>query len=101
MRTWKQGAVGRIKDEDGTYIFFRCLKYPLAQFYSEYDSSSSTLKGLICDAYLGISVLHQMERLAVLKLSKAEVGEKSQSEDEGILGIDGLYAKIRVHISRQ
>lgn len=35
MRTWKQGAVGRIKDEEGIYFFFQCLKYPLAQVYKK------------------------------------------------------------------
>jgi hypothetical protein len=95
MRTWKQGAVGRIKDEDGTFIFFRCLKYPLAQFYRKYHITQALLEGWICDAYLDVSVLRYMERLAVLKISKAELNEKSIQEDEGILGIDGLYEPPR------
>jgi hypothetical protein len=101
MRTWKQGTVGRISDDSGTFIFFRCLKYPLAQFYREYSSSSSMLEGWICDAYLDVSVLRHMERLAILKVSKAELNEKSKSEDEGILGIHGLFTKLKAHDSQQ
>ncbi len=67
----------------------------------EYNSSSPMFKDLICDACLDVSVLRQMERLAVLKMSKDELNENSQSGDEGILGIDALNTKIKAHNSQQ
>lgn len=97
MRTWKQGAIGRIKDDSGRTFFFRCLKYPLAQFFREYDSSSSSLNGFICDAYLDLSVLKHMERLDVLKVSNAELSDESQSHGEGLLGIENLNTRMKAH----
>jgi hypothetical protein len=94
MRTWKQGAVGRIDVEDGTTLFVRCLKFPMAQIYGLYDSSSSALAGWICDAKLEVSVLRHITRLAVLAVTKAELNEGSPSAGGSALGIHELIAKV-------
>ena len=95
MRTWKQGAVGRIDNQDGTTLFVRCLKYPLAQIYGLYDPIDSILGGWICDANLEVSVLRRITRLSVQKVARAELGEGSPSAGEPALGFHELIEKVK------
>jgi hypothetical protein len=96
MRTWKQGAVGRIDCDDGTPLFVRCLKFPTAQIYRLYGPINSVLGGWICTVNLDISALRPITRLEVRKVSKSEVREGSPLTGEPGLSIHELNEKVKV-----
>ncbi len=70
MRTWKQGVIGKISFPDSSYVFIKCLKYPLAHFYKDYDNE--TLSSELFYAFLHLSTLGYIERLYVIGLTKSE-----------------------------
>lgn len=69
MRTWKQGAVGKVLLEDDRLVFLKCLKYPLAVFYRNYSRESGLLDGKLFYAFLNLSILPYIERVDEIKMS--------------------------------
>ena len=61
MRTWKQGRIGKIALPDATILYIKCLKYPLAQFYAQYDISTKKLDGSLFEARIDKSILRYIE----------------------------------------
>ena len=72
MRTWKQGVVGRLILSNGNIIFIKCLKYPLAVFYQIYDSKKQVLENELFQAFLDLSVLKYIDKIAEFKITVTE-----------------------------
>ena len=82
MRTWKQGAIGKISFLDSSYLYMKCLKYPLAHFYQDYDNE--ILSSEVFYAFLHLSTLGYIERVYVNVLTKSEeaIGEAFSINNE-------------------
>jgi hypothetical protein len=84
MRTWKQGRIGKINLADSNILFVKCLKYPVAQFFREYNPSNQELLGFLFEKRVEKSTLKHIEQIGQQKLSKEERVERSfDIEKEG------------------
>ena len=72
MRTWKQGRIGKLKLSDLDSLFIKCLKYPIAQFYLNYDSNKQVLDDLVFEGMIQKSVLKNIETIGQQPLTKEE-----------------------------
>ena len=72
MRTWKQGRIGKLKLSDLDSLFIKCLKYPIAQFYLNYDSNKQVLDDLVFEGMIQKSVLKNIEAIGQQPLTKEE-----------------------------
>jgi len=69
VKTWKQGAIGSIALKSGNEVFVKCLKYPLAIFFKNYCFEKVTPEGSLFYAFLDLSVLKEIERVNVIKMT--------------------------------
>jgi hypothetical protein len=72
MKTWKQGVVGHIVLPNSKILFVKCLKYPLAKFYENFDSEAQELKGELFSLFIESSIVPLIGRLALTELTKQE-----------------------------
>ena len=72
MRTWKQGVIGSIVLNNGTVVFIKCLKYPLAAFFKEYNLERNETKKELFHAFLDLSLLSYIQRLDDLIMTPTE-----------------------------
>jgi len=72
MRTWKQGRIGKLKLSDVDSLFIKCLKYPMAQFYLNYDNNKQELDGFLFEVMIEKSVLKNIEAIGQQPLTKEE-----------------------------
>ena len=82
MRTWKQGRIGKIKLSDVDLLFIKCLKYPMAQFYLNYNSSKQVLDDLLFEVMIQKSVLKNIEAIGQQPLTKEEKRTFRNYEEE-------------------
>jgi len=101
MRTWKQGAVGRIELPGGAAVYVRCLRYPLAQFYRGCDLDSLEPEGWLCDLELEVASLKPIERLGLTKLGRAELEAERKSARDRPCGPEELVALLAKRVARE
>lgn len=77
MRTWRQGRIGKIKFPDSNFLYMKCLKYPLAQFYLKFDVYTKLLESPIFISRLEKSTLRYIETIEQQKLDKEEMIKSS------------------------
>jgi hypothetical protein len=92
MKTWKQGAVGKILLKDEKSVFVKCLKYPLAVFYRNYSSESGLFDAELLYAFLNLSILPYVDRIDELKMSSAD------KKISGCFSIDFSTNKITMNV---
>jgi hypothetical protein len=90
MKTWKQGAVGKVLLKDEKSVFIKCLKYPLAVFYRNYSSESGLFDGELLYAFLSLSILLYVDRIAEQKMSSTD------KKISGCFSIDFSTNKIKM-----
>jgi hypothetical protein len=100
VRTWKQGAVGRLALSQGRTVYVRCLKYPLAQFFEACDRETLALELWLCDLDLEVSALKGIERLGVTKLGRAELICERKSARDLPCGPEALAAELEERLGR-
>jgi len=94
MRTWKQGAIGKITFPDSNYVYLKCLKYPLALFYKEYEYDTQILKSEVFYAYLHLSTLSHIDRIHVIKLTAADL-ETGETRIDSANPVPDLFKKMK------
>jgi len=93
MRTWKQGAIGKITFPDSNYVYLKCLKYPLALFYKEYEYDTQILRSEVFYAYLHLSTLSYIDRIHVIKLTAADLATEETRIDSSNQ-VPGQFSKM-------
>ncbi len=72
MRTWKQGVIGTIHIPDSKGLYIKCLKYPLATWYDQFDLKTLTFGKELFKAFLDLSMLKLIERIGTAPLTADE-----------------------------
>jgi len=72
MRTWKQGVTGKMILPDSRTLFLKCLKYPLAIFYEQYDAERPACNNELFRAFLDLGTLKYIERTGSATLTTDE-----------------------------
>ena len=49
MRIWKQGVIGKLTLVNGTGLFIKLLKYPLAGFYQNFTMNQKFVPVILAD----------------------------------------------------
>lgn len=73
MRTWRQGVVGKLTLPDSETLYVKCLKYPLALFYDQYDPETCSFGKELFRALLRLDTLRHIERVGSVRLTSAEL----------------------------
>jgi hypothetical protein len=95
MRTWKQGAVGRISLRDGKEVFVKCLKYPLAVFYGNYSRETKVFEEELFCAFLDLSVLRFIDRIDEIALGKSAGKSVINTVESRLLAIDDIECLLK------
>ena len=99
MRTWKQGRIGKITFPDSSFLYMRCLRYPLAQFYQKVNTTTQSLEHLLFEVMIEKSTLKYIEIIGQEKLRNKDLVKKTRYKDE--LETENQYdEKKKMHIER-
>ena len=72
MRTWRQGVVGKMNLPKSETLYVKCLKYPLAIFYEQYNLETLAFGTELFKALLQLDTLKHIERVGSVKLTLTE-----------------------------
>jgi hypothetical protein len=100
MRTWKQGAIGKIHIDDGSIVYTKCLKYPLLTIYESFDIKKCLLEKEILSVFVDLSVLKRIEKILNSTLTKEEK-ELALSFDVEFISDTSVVGKIEPKKTKQ
>jgi hypothetical protein len=100
MRTWKQGAIGKIHIDDGSIVYTKCLKYPLLTIYESFDTKKCVLEKKILSVFVDLDVLKRIEKIMNSTLTKEEK-ELALSFDVEFISDTSVVGKIEPNKTKQ
>ena len=92
MRTWKQGRIGSIRHKETQTLYVRLLKYPLAQFYIQYNNLDGIKIRHVLEVNIHTSVLRYIETVGQEKISRKD--KEKICIEEKIYKIEELQSKL-------